>query len=230
MPIFIGTAMAFSDGIANLESALLVFIGVLMFHRGIILPKKAKFLKILFYISSLPIILFFQIGRGELIAMIGYFILLIAISHALYGKDIRIPVLKGILIFISGPGLLCFTYYIQSFEMNLAVALSGIAPGLFALSLSLLKRTGLSSETKFIKIIYGLYLFCLFQAAILPTIIYFITHDHIYTLFAVFVILFTIPIIIFPPPANERYFYRGQNITLLIAIAYTIIFSIGWLF
>jgi len=241
-PVCIGTAMAYGDGIHHWPTFFIMLLGALMLHIGINLPKEMKFPKILSFLSVIPACVYL-ILRAELpVGFIGVTIIIIGFLHATERFTLKFAGLDDILaLLFFGIFTLPICYYAQSFEINTAVLLSGIAPGLFGVSIITIgnirdidkdnRQNKATVATKFGKnIALGKYLFSIICASLTPVLIYNITFDHEKTLSAVIVSLFAIPTVtnVFTK-SDEASFSRARLDTIRLLAIYTMLFSWGWI-
>ncbi len=149
--------------------------------------------------------------------------------------------LGDILVFIFfGPVAVAGTYYVQSLELNSAIIFAGIAPGLFSVAiLTVNNLRDIDSDRKSGKntlaVRFGRgfalseYLFCVLGACIVPILIYMFIEDHLPILACSLISLAAVPTI-------KKVFTRTEGVMLNTALAatarlllaYSILFSIGW--
>ena len=145
-----------------------------------------------------------------------------------------------VLIFF-GPVAVAGTYYVQSFEMNYAIILAGLGPGLLSTAILVVNNyrdieTDAKSGKHTLAVRFGRvfaqyeYVVCILAAAFLPVLLYFLIHDHIRILWAA-----TLPF--FALPALRTMFSKADGPTLnhLLAftgkllLLYSALFAIGWI-
>ncbi len=140
-----------------------------------------------------------------------------------------------IALIILGPFALAGTYFSQSHEMNIAVMLAGLSPGLLSISILTilhLKNAGKEelSANYDKNYLLGKYLFCLFAGLLMPVAIYYITNDHAFTTAASFILLFSIPTILkLLSKSDKTSLEEILKSSVRILFFYTLIFSLGWI-
>ncbi len=270
-PVLIGTAMAFGDGPYHLPTAILCLLGALSIQIGTnlandyfdfkngadnnerigptrvtqagLISPKAMIIATAIAFSVSAIICYLLVLRGGWpIATIGIFSILSGLLYTAGPKPLGYMGLGDIFVFVFfGPVAVAGTYYVQTFEINLAVIAAGIAPGLIATAiLAINNLRDIDSDRKSGKntlaVRFGRsfaiseYLFCILAASLMPVLIYTITDDHVQILVAVITCLIAIPTIktvaskIDGPSLNKALASTGQ-----LLLIYSILFSIGWI-
>jgi len=269
--VLIGTAMAFGDGIYHLPTAgicllctICIHLGTNMindycdFQRGVDNPKnlgpksviQAGFIRpeiikniasVLFFVAFLLGLLLVYRG-GWPIAIIGIFSLLAGIFYTAGKNPLGYLGLGDVLVLIFfGPVMVAGTYYVQSLEMNLAVFLSGIPPGLLAMSVLIVNNIrDKDNDKKFGKntlIVkfgkrFGQWEYCLavLIAILMPVGLYVLMQDHQGILMTVVMMFLFIRNIIkvFDPKATSAELNKVLSLTGLFSFLYAILFSLGW--
>lgn len=145
-----------------------------------------------------------------------------------------------VLIFF-GPVAVGGTYYVQSLEINMAVILSGFAPGLISVAiLTVNNLRDINSDRKTGKRTLAVrlgrsfavseYLCSIFAASLIPVVIYWIIEDHIAILACSALVFIAIPTIKTVceksdgPSLNNALAQTGK-----LLIVYSALFSIGWI-
>lgn len=164
-PVFIGTAMAFGDGVYDfsiapvcLVAALAIQIGTNLANdyydfkkgadtperigptrvtqAGLIPPETIKFSFALAFIVFAFACAWLTLRGGWPLAVLG---ILAALSGILYTSGpwpLGYVGLGDLFVFIFfGPVAVAGTYYVQSLEMNIAVILAGLAPGFISVAI-----------------------------------------------------------------------------------------------
>ena len=133
------------------------------------------------------------------------------------------------------------TYYVQSFEMNTAVLLAGFGPGLISTAILCVNNLrDIDSDKKSGKntlaVRFGRsfaqyeYIFCTLGACLMPVAIYLHMNDHAYILLSSFTSLLavrgfkTVLTKTDGPSLNHTLAFTGK-----LLLAYSLLFSIGWI-
>ena len=270
-PVMIGTAMAYGDGVHHIFSAMLCLIAALSIQigtnlandyfdfkkgadneerigptrvtqAGLITPQIVKRAFIIsFAICVLASYALIQRG-GWPITMIMIVSIISGILYTAGPYPLGYVGLGDLFVFIFfGPVAVAGTYYVQSYEMNTAVILAGIAPGLISTAILAVNNyrdidSDAKSGKRTLAVRFGRafaqreYLVCILLASVIPFIIFYVTHDHIHILLCSF-----LPLLAIKPIANV--FCSTDGPTLNKTLAYTgklllifsVIFSIGWI-
>jgi len=270
-PIMIATAMAFGDGIEHfptaaicLFAALTIQIGtnlandyfdfkkgadteerigpVRVTQAGLIKPEDVKLAFIsVFGIAALTSIWLMMRG-GWPIALIGILSILSGLFYTAGPRPLGYMGLGDVFVLIFfGPVAVAGTYYVQSFEINMAVILAGFGPGLISAAiLTVNNLRDIESDAKSGKntlaVRFGKsfahyeYCFCIMVASLIPVLIYSLIEDHLGILLASITCLAAIPNI-------KTVLTKSDGPTLNHALAstgklllfYSILFSIGWI-
>ena len=149
--------------------------------------------------------------------------------------------LGDILVFIFfGPVAVAGTYYVQSLELNSAIIFAGFAPGLMSVAiLTVNNLRDIDSDRKSGKntlaVRFGRgfalseYLFCVLGAGIVPVFIYMFIEDHLPLLACVLIILAVVPTIKTVLTRTEGVALNAAlAATARLLLAYSVLFSIGW--
>ena len=270
-PVLIATAMAFGDGVYHLPTAILCLLAALTIQigtnlandyfdykkgadtddrigptrvtqAGLINPGQFKWgFIIIFTISAL--ICISLINRG------GWSIIVLAIVSILSGilytagpRPLGYIGLGDIFVLIFfGPIAVSFTYYLQSFEMNLAVLLAGFAPGFLSVAILTVNNlrdqlTDKKSGKKTLVVRFGAcfgyieFLSSIILASFIPIVIYLFIEDHKFILLSSFVSIFAIPLFIKVLRCEDL---KALNPLLAetgrLLLIYSVIFSTGWI-
>ena len=151
-------------------------------------------------------------------------------SNIMITKYPRLKIL--IAFFFLGPFCLSGTYYFQSQEMNTAIALAGIIPGLFAVTVILYEYSStqtLPAAWQPIKL-KRIFISVLLTAILMPVLIFFITQDHIFTLSTVLTLYLCSSLHTQTPFLDDKFPKEsGFQALLKILLFHAGLFSIGWL-
>ena len=270
-PVFIGTAMAAGDGIHHLPTAFLCLLGALLvqigtnltndyfdFKKGIdtkdrvgplrvtqaglIAPWQMITAIILTFSLSALVAYFLFLRGGWPIAVIGILGILSGIFYTAGPKPLSALGASDIFVLIFfGPVAVAGTYYAQSFEINLAVILAGLAPGLISTAILTVNNlrdieTDKKAKKKTLAVRFGKtfaqmeFFYCITGACLVPVLIYAIIQDHLPILACSIIMALAAPLIknIFAPLGDDS-LNHTLSATGKLLILYTILFSIGWI-
>jgi 1,4-dihydroxy-2-naphthoate polyprenyltransferase len=271
-PVCIATVMAASDGVVHLPSALMALFGAAMIHigtnltndywdlkkgsnrigeidpmRGIpvgfLKPSSIKTACIISFLLVLPPALYLFSRAGWPVAVIAVISVLSGIFYTAGRRPLAYVGLGDIFVLIFfGPVALAGTYYVQSLEINPAILLAGLAPGLFGVAVLTInnirdfeKDLSIGNRTLVVRFgrIFGFleYLVAIISAFLLPVAIYFVTKDHIYTLLATLALPFAIPTLTTVlTNSDEDALNDAIGSTIKLLIIYSLLFAAGWIF
>lgn len=270
-PVVIATAMAFGDGIAHfptaficLGAAVMIQIGTNLandyydFKKGADTPERigpvrvtqsgliapaAVMIAFIFSFSAAACLIFLLVQRGGTpMAVIGVLSILSGLLYTAGPRPLGYIGLGDLFVLVFfGPVAVGGTYYAQTFELNLAVILAGVSPGLISVGiLTINNLRDIPSDQKAGKrtlavrfgrsfAIYE-YMFSMTAAALMPVLIYVLIEDHLAILASVTVILFSVPVMkAVATQTDGAPLNRALGRTGRILILYSIIFSIGWM-
>src|SRR3989338_3083227 len=164
-PVFIGTAMAFGDGVYHLPTALVCLLAALTIQNGtniandyydfkkgadtkerigpirvtqagLIPPETVKGAFIVSFAIAVFLSILLIYRGGWPIAVIGALAILSGILYTAGPLPLGYIGLGDVLVFVFfGPVAVAGTYYVQSFEMNAAVILAGLGLGLISVAI-----------------------------------------------------------------------------------------------
>lgn len=270
-PVIMGTAMAFGDGVWHWPTAVLCLLGALCiqiganlandyfdfkkgadtFERigptrvsqaGLIKPQAVMAGFILaFLIAGLISIRLIERG-GWPIAAIGIASIISGLTYTA-GRYASGYIGLGelfVLIFF-GPVAVAGTYYVQSLEMNVAILLAGLAPGMISVGILAINNlrdieTDFKSNKRTLAVRFGRsfaiqeYFVAIISAGLTPMLLYGIMVDHLPILTASLILFLAIPLLITVtskmdgPSLNNALAKTGQ-----LLFIYAILFSIGWI-
>ena len=270
-PVMIATAMAFGDGVYDFYIAFLCLVGALLIQigtnlandyfdfkkgadtnerigptrvsqAGLIKPQTMVWTITIIFGLSIFICYLLILQGGWIIAVIGVLSILSGIFYTAGPRPLGYLGLGEIFVLIFfGPIAVSTTYYLQSLEINMAVFLSGFAPGLLSMAiLGVNNLRDIDSDRKSNKntlaVRFGRsfalteYLICIFTASIIPVLIYALIEDHLPIISTVIIPLLAIPSIkmvltkIDGPSLNQALANTGKLLFL-----YSLLFSIGWI-
>ena len=270
-PVMIGTAMAYGDGIQHFPSALLCLLGALTIQigtnlandyfdfikgadtkdrigptrvtqAGLVKPETVRLSFIIAFTLSALICVLLVMRAGWPIALIGIVSIISGIFYTAGPKPLGYIGLGDIFVLIFfGPVAVAGTYYVQSYEMNMAVILAGISPGLISTAILVvnnLRDRDSDSQTgkRTLVVRFGQsfahteYLTALITASLMPVLIYGFMEDHLPILASSITMFFAIPSIKTVltqsdgDSLNKALAYTGK-----LLLIYSIMFSIGWI-
>ena len=270
-PVMIATAMALGDGVHHFPTAFVCLLAALAIQIGTNLANdyydfkkgtdtidrigptrmtqsgliKPSTMKLAFIISfTLAVLLgIWLINRGGWpIAVIGILAIISGILYTAGPYPLGYIGLGEVFVFIFfGPVAVAGTYYVQSYEMNMAVFLAGIAPGLISVAILTVnnlrdidsdRKTGKRTLAVRFGRSFAIYefLFSIIAAALIPILIYCLINDHKAILICALLTLISIPTIkevlttSDGPTLNNALAMTGR-----LLMIYSILFSIGWI-
>jgi 1,4-dihydroxy-2-naphthoate octaprenyltransferase len=270
-PVMIGTSMAFGDGVHHFVSAAVALITALLIQigtnlandyfdfkkgtdtrdrigpirvteAGLVKPGTMKIATaFVFFLAWCGCMWLFMRG-GKPVIIIGILSISSGIFYTAGPRPLGYLGLGELFVLIFfGPVAVAGTYYVQSLEINAAVIIAGLAPGLFSSAILVVNnlrdiegdaRTG----KKTLAVRFGAdfakkeFLFFILSACVIPAAVFLITHDHIYTLLAVFSSLFSLSTILTVLTKQEgTALNHALAKTGLLLIIYSVIFSVGWI-
>lgn len=269
-PVFIGTAMAFGDGIQHFPTAIVCLFAALAIQigtniandyydfkkgadtkerigparvtqAGLIQPSTVKQAFIISF-SIAALLSVWLIARGGWpIFIIGVLAIASGIFYTAGPRPLGYIGLGDIFVLIFfGPVAVAGTYYVQSFEINMAVILAGFAPGFISVAiLTINNLRDINSDKAAGKLTlavrYGRsfaiteYLTSIIAASLIPVFIYWMIEDRIAILICSALTFAAIPVIktvcekTDGPSLNNALAQTGK-----LLMIYSILFSIGW--
>ncbi len=270
-PVFIATAMAFGDGVYHLPTAILCLVGAISIQigtnlandyfdfkngadtedrvgptrvtqAGLISPGVVKWSFIFVFAITMLICALLVTRGGWPVIVLGVIAILSGIFYTAGSKPLGYIGLGDIFVFVFfGPVAVGYTYYLQSFEMNIAVILAGIAPGLISVAILAInnlrdydtdqKSNKRTMVVRFGKIFgYYEYLFSIILAALMPTLIYLLIDDHKYILLSSLLIILSVPTFLQLLRIEDmRQLNPLLGKTGKLLMIYSVLFSIGWI-
>jgi 1,4-dihydroxy-2-naphthoate octaprenyltransferase len=269
-PVIMGTAMAFGDGFFHLRSALLCLGGALAIQiatnlandyydfakgadnenrvgpvrvtqAGLIKPIWVKLMFLFFFCIAAGISYLLVQRGGEPIAIIGILSILSGFFYTAGPAPLAYRGLGDIFVLIFfGPVAVGGTYYVQALEINYAILIAGLAPGLISVAILTVnnlrdiegdKKAG--KRTLAVKFGQSFaeaeYLTCIITAGIIPVILYLVMQDNEKILFTTLALLLAIPSIrlVINQPDKAR-LNAALGMTGRFLFVYSVIFAIGW--
>ncbi len=270
-PVIIGTAMAFGDGLHHFPSAglalcaaLLIQIGtnlandyfdyikgtdtperigpVRVTQSGLIKPTIIKRAFFFVFLSALAITVTLLQRAGWPILVIGILSVLSGLFYTAGPRPLGYMGLGEIFVFIFfGPVAVTGTYYIQSLEINLAVILAGLAPGLLSSAILIVNNIrdiegDAKANKRTLAVRFGRrfaqleYMIVSLLAFLTPVIVFLLTEDHQNILYSVFLCLLLTPSIqMICCHQDGASLNLALSYTAKILIIYSLSFSLGWI-
>ncbi len=271
-PVIIGTALAIGDGGFHLPSAILCFLGALVIQigtnlandyydfkkgtdthervgplrvtqAGLIAPEKVKLAFILCFSLAFAIAFQLSLRGGWPLLAIGIAAIISGILYTAGPRPLGYNGLGEIFAFIFfGPIAVGATYYIQTREINPAVILAGVAPGLLSAAILVVNNlrdieTDAKANKKTLAVRFGRaftqnqYFILIASAALMPMLIYALIDERIQIFLSSSILFFAMPLIktVFTKsdgPCLNRVLAK----TGMLLLFYSLIFSFGWLY
>jgi len=270
-PVMIGTAMAGGDGVYHIPSAMMCLFAALAIQigtnlandyydfkkgadtadrigptrvtqAGLIAPETMKKAFIIAFAVATALSIYLIIRGGWSILLIGIVSILSGLFYTAGPRPLGYMGLGDVFVLIFfGPVAVAGTYYVQSFEMNAAVILAGLAPGLISVAILAVNNlrdidSDRAAGKRTLAVRFGRsfaiyeYMATILSASILPVLIYILIEDHINILACVAISLFAIPAMKTVASSSE-----GPTLNRMLAATghllflYSVIFSIGWI-
>lgn len=180
---------------------------------------------------------------GLSILLIAVLSIFAAIFYTAGKKPLGYMGLGDLLVFIFfGPVAVAGTYFVQTHEINLVVVLAGIAPGLWAVGVLTINNIrdhlrDKSVNKKTLVVRFGKnfgrkeYIFSVFVACIIPFLIFMLTRQHLWTVFASGAYFFSFSAIsIVLRDSETQAMNQAIGITVQTCFIYSLIFSAGCFF
>jgi 1,4-dihydroxy-2-naphthoate octaprenyltransferase len=271
MPVVIGTAMAFSDGVWHWPSALAALLGAALIQvgtnlandyfdyqhgvdaggrqgpasslqTGALSPMQVKWFFIAAFSLAGLVAVYLTARAGWPVLLIGVVSIISGIIYSAGKKSLASLGLGDLFVLLFfGPVACVGTYYVQSFEWNLAVIVAGLAPGFFSTAIIVVNNlrdidTDKRAGRRTVAIRFGRaftrmeYLFCVIAGSLVPVVVYLITGQNPWGVVASLIAFAFIPNVhaVFTSdkgevlnPALER--------TAMLLMLYTFIYSMTWL-
>ncbi len=269
-PVLIGTAIAFGDGGMHLFSSLAAALGALMIQiatnlvndycdfkngadtsertgpvrvtqAGLIAPKAVLAGAVIAFLFAVMAAFYLVMRGGWVIAVIAVTSILSGIFYTAGKRPLGYMGLGDVFAFLFfGPVAVGGTYYVQTLDINWAVAVSGFAPGF--LSMAILAVNNLrdidgdrKAGKKTLAVRFGRafacgeYLFCLMAAMVTPFIVNLITSDHQGIVVASVIGFLGIPLVkTVYTSLDGKVLNEVLAKTGLLLVVYGILFSAGW--
>ena len=270
-PVLIGTAMAIGHGVQDyavalvaLFAAVTIQIGtnlandyfdylkgadtserigpVRVTQSGLIAPLDVRNVMILVFGLSAAACCFLVYHAGWVIALIGILSILSGIFYTAGPRPLGYMGLGEIFVLVFfGPVAVAGTYYVQSFEINAAVIMAGLAPGFLSVAILAVnnlrdmqtdRRVGKNTlAVRFGKsFAVNEYMSSVLIAGLVPVMVYVMTGEQPWALLATGILFMALPVfktVITKddgPSLNAALASTGK-----LLLVYSVLYSIGWI-
>lgn len=268
-PVMMGVALAYGDGLGHWPSALVALFGALFIHAGTNLANDLFDLKngvdteahlgvpsvlrsgiVSAKAVKVGIILCFMIAAlcGATLTMrAGWPVVMIAVSSIISGilysagkRSLASLGLGDLWVFVFfGPVATAGTYFVQTYEWNMAVILTGCGAGFWSMAVMSVNNlrdieTDARAGRKTLAVRLGKafarmqYLFCLLAAASVPVAVYLLTGEHIYIMASSLVVFLCVPLIHLVFTQEGAALNKALGFTVTALFVYALLFSVGW--
>jgi 1,4-dihydroxy-2-naphthoate octaprenyltransferase len=270
-PVLMGTAMAWADGGFHAGAACCALLGAVLIQigtnfsndysdylkgadtedrkgplrvtqAGLVAPSTMKRATVGVFTLAFVVGLYLVWRGGWPVLVIGLLSILSGLLYTVGRYSLAYLGLADLFVLVFfGPVAVGGTYYVQALDINAAVLIAGLAPGLLSTAILLVnnirdveedrqagKKTLVVRLGKSFGI--GLYMFCISAAVLIPLVLFLLTGQHLWAIAVVFVLLMAVPMIrtlrIETDPAALNPLLGATGRMLLV---YSILFSIGWI-
>ena len=270
-PVMVGAAIAFGDGFFHLPSvcaalvvALFVQIGTNLandyfdFNSGVDRPGHGRPTSAILSgaLTPLEVKLGFvtafavsAVAANILVIRAGTPALIIAIASILSGllytagrwSLSRLGLGELFVLVFFGPVAVAGTYYVQSFEYNSAVILSGFMTGFLSVAILVVNnlrdiKTDAVAGRRTLAVRFGKdftrmeYLFCILAAAAVPVAVYHMTGEHGKMLASSLAVFLAVPLVhdVFTSD-DPKILNRALALTAVLLLVQSLVYSIAWL-
>lgn len=269
--VFLGIGMAFGDGIHHWPTALICLVGAWLLHilvnlandygdfekgvdqkgeydpmRGILvgeIPQRhMRNAMTVVLLLMIPPCTYLILRAGWPMAVIAVWAVISAIFYTIGTKPLGYRGLGDLLVLIFfGPAAVCGTYYAQSLEINLAVFLSSLSPGLFAIGVLTINNIrdyekDHQANKKTLVVRFGKawgkaqYLFVILASSLIPVLIYSLINDRRAILLSSLACFAAIPIVLNVfAEKNRESLDKAIGLNVILCFSYCLVFSLGWI-
>lgn len=270
-PVLMGTAMAYGDGLEHFPTAALCLLAALTIQvgtniandyydfkkgadtserigptrvtqAGLIAPGAVRNAFIMTFAVSFLACAALAYRGGWPIIVLSIVSIISGILYTAGPKPLGYIGLGDVFVLIFfGPVALAATYYLQSYELNSAVVIAGLGPGLISMAILTVNNyrdidSDAKNGKKTLAVRFGRtfaqleYMACLLLAALLPVLIYIFIEDHKHILWASLSALLAIPgIHAITTSTDGKVLNQLLGYTGKILLVYSVTFSIGWI-
>ena len=270
-PVVIGTAMAIGHGVQDYTMALVAMFAAITIQigtnlandyfdfikgadtperigptrvtqAGLIAPSDVRNVMILVFALSAAACLVLMVHAGWLIAVIGVLSILSGIFYTAGPRPLGYMGLGEVFVlFFFGPVAVGGTYYVQSFEINWAVVVAGLAPGFLSMAIIAInnlrdRNTDCRVNKNTLAVRFGKnfavyeYMISVLIAGLVPIAVYVMTGERPWALLATGIIFTALPIfkVVLTkedgPSLNNALASTGK-----LLLVYSVLYSIGWI-
>jgi 1,4-dihydroxy-2-naphthoate polyprenyltransferase len=212
-------------------------------QAGLINPNVVLLGAVISFVLSALACVYLIFRGGPVILMIGIASILSGIFYTAGKKPLGYLGLGDIFVFVFfGPVAVGGTYYVQAMQdINVAVILAGIAPGLLSTGILAVNNlrdvdTDIKVGKKTLAVRFGRrfaareYLFCICGAIVTPLLVFLIAPDYWAVLIASLIGFLAIPLV-----KTVYHSTNGQELNGILAktgrllLIYSVLFSAGWI-
>lgn len=270
-PVLMGTAMAYGDGLEHFPTAALCLLAALTIQigtniandyydfkkgadtserigptrvtqAGLIAPGAVRNAFIVVFAVSFLACVALAYRGGWPVIVLSIVSILSGILYTAGPKPLGyIGLGDAFVLIFFGPVALAATYYLQSYELNSAVVIAGLGPGLISMAILTVNNyrdidSDAKSGKRTLAVRFGRtfaqfeYMACLLLAALVPVLIYIFIEDHKHILWASLSALLAIPgIHAITTSTDGKVLNQLLGYTGKILLVYSVVFSIGWI-
>jgi 1,4-dihydroxy-2-naphthoate polyprenyltransferase len=271
MPVVIATAMAYSDGVWHWPSALAAFVGAALIQigtnlandyfdykqgvdaegrkgppsclqAGALTPMQVKWFFITAFTLAGFVAAYLTARAGWPALVIGVIAIILGVVYSAGKKSLAALGLGDLFVLLFfGPVACAGTYYVQSFEWNLAAVVAGLAPGFLSAAIIIINNlrdieTDTRAGRRTFAIRFGRaftrmeYLFCVIAGCLIPVAVFLITGQNAWSILASLVIFLFLPNVhaIFTSDDGEVLNEALARTAMLLTL-YSFLYSITWL-
>ena len=210
-------------------------------QAGLISPRAVVIAAATFFILVVLASVYLVLRAGNAIAIVAAASVLSGILYTAGPKPLAYMGLGELFVFIFfGPVAVAGTYFVQALEINWAVVAAGFGPGFLSCAiLAVNNLRDIEGDRKAGKMTLAVrwgkafaaqeYLFCILAAALTPLLVYVITRDHEGAAVASLIGFAAIPAIAAVFTTTGAAFNKILARTSFLLLAYSILFSAGWM-
>ena len=270
-PVVIGTAMAIGHGVQDYTMALVAMFAAITIQigtnlandyfdfikgadtperigptrvtqAGLIAPSDVRNVMILVFALSAAACLVLMVHAGWLIAVIGVLSILSGIFYTAGPRPLGYMGLGEVFVlFFFGPVAVGGTYYVQSFEINWAVVVAGLAPGFLSMAIIAInnlrdRNTDRRVNKNALAVRFGKnfavyeYMISVLIAGLVPIAVYVMTGERPWALLATGIIFTALPIFkVVLTKEDGPSLNNALALTGKLLLVYSVLYSIGWI-
>jgi 1,4-dihydroxy-2-naphthoate octaprenyltransferase len=271
MPVVIGTAMAYGDGVWHWPSALAAFVGAALIQvgtnlandyfdfkygvdaagrkgppsclqTGALTPMQVKWFFITAFTLAGFIAAYLTARAGWPALVIGVVAIILGVVYSAGKKSLAALGLGDLFVFLFfGPVASAGTYYVQSFEWDLAVMVAGFGPGLLSAAIIIVNNlrdieTDTRAGRRTFAIRFGRaftrmeYLFCVIAGCLVPVAVFLIMGQNPWGMLASMVVFLFLPTVHAVFTSDDGAVLNAALArTAMLLTLYSCVYSITWL-